>query len=121
MARTLTFEGQSGWPKGSRVPRREFLGGLAGLGVSALIPDALSALRAQGGASGALYRIDVHNHFSAPGFISLIKARNTGQLGLMTWTPSKTLEDMDNFHQSYSDVTHLVRDRLSVCRVRSGE
>src|SRR5882672_12951026 len=91
---TLTFEGQSGRPTGSRVPRREFLGGLAGLGVSALIPDAL-ALRAQGGASGAPYRIDVHNHFSAPGFISLIKARNTGQMGLMTWTPSKTLEEMD--------------------------
>jgi len=92
---TLTFERPSGRPKGARVPRREFLGGLAGLGVSALIPDALSALRAQRGASGAPYRIDVHNHFSAPGFISLIKARNTGQTGLVTWTPSKTLEDMD--------------------------
>ena len=53
---TLTFEGQSGRPEGSRVPRREFLGGLAGLGVSALIPDALSGLWAQGGAESTAMR-----------------------------------------------------------------
>ena len=33
MAGTLTFEGQSGRRTGPRLPRREFLGGLAGLGV----------------------------------------------------------------------------------------
>ena len=53
---SLTFEGQSGRPEGSRVPRREFLGGLAALGVSALIPDALSGLWAQGGAESTAMR-----------------------------------------------------------------
>ena len=40
-------------------------------------------------------RIDVHCHFSSPGFIQTIKARNTGQMPLMAWTPAKTIEDMD--------------------------
>ena len=40
-------------------------------------------------------RIDVHHHFSSPGFVAEIKARNTGQTALMEWTPQKSIEDMD--------------------------
>jgi predicted TIM-barrel fold metal-dependent hydrolase len=70
-------------------PRREFLGGLAALGASALLADV--ELRAQ----APPHRIDVHCHFSSPGFIAAIKARNTGQRPLMEWNPARTLEDMD--------------------------
>jgi predicted TIM-barrel fold metal-dependent hydrolase len=100
-------------------PRREFLAGLAALGVSAAFPGAAAGrtdqpsrfvlrrpaeavAEAEGRPRGTQtaprampHRIDVHCHFSAPGFIAAIKARNTGQRALMEWTPSQTLEDMD--------------------------
>jgi predicted TIM-barrel fold metal-dependent hydrolase len=72
-------------------PRREFLAGLAALGATALLPDAFEAQAP----AAPPHRIDVHTHFSAPGFIAAITARNTGQRPLMEWTPAKTLEDMD--------------------------
>ena len=80
-------------PHVAGVPRREFLTGLAALGATALLPDALSA--GQAPAASAPHRIDVHCHYSAPGFIAEIKARNTGQTGLMSWSTAKVLEDMD--------------------------
>ena len=95
MKRILTCEGQPGLSHFSCVPRREFLAGLAALGVTALTSKAMSAGEAQATASGGPHRIDVHYHFSAPGFIDAIKARNTGQTALMNWTPAKALKDMD--------------------------
>jgi 6-methylsalicylate decarboxylase len=75
------------------MQRREFLAGLAAIGASALVPDALTG--AQTRPAAAPFRIDVHNHGNSPGFIAAIKARNTGQTALMNWTPAKALEDMD--------------------------
>ena len=77
----------------ARVRRREFLAGLAAAGATALVPDVLSG--AQAPAAAAPHRIDVHYHFSSPGFIAAIKARKTGQVPLMNWTPARALEDMD--------------------------
>ena len=77
-----------------RVGRRGVLSGLAAAGATALVPDILRG--AQGPAAPAsARRIDVHYHFSSPGFIAAIKAHNTGQTALMNWTPAKALEDMD--------------------------
>jgi len=95
MTRIPTFDDQPGLPHDVRVPRREFLAGLAVLGATALIPDALSGGQEQSAAATAPQRIDVHYHFSSPGFIDAIKARNTGQRPLMEWTLAKALEDMD--------------------------
>jgi predicted TIM-barrel fold metal-dependent hydrolase len=67
----------------SRVGRREFLAGLAALPAMQVRPAAPRR------------RIDVHYHFSSPGFIAAIKARNTGQMPLMAWTPARALEEMD--------------------------
>jgi predicted TIM-barrel fold metal-dependent hydrolase len=67
------------------MTRREFLAGLTALG-------AVQVPRAQ---TTAPHRIDVHYHFSSPGFIAAIKARNTGQRPLMEWTPARAIEDMD--------------------------
>jgi predicted TIM-barrel fold metal-dependent hydrolase len=39
--------------------------------------------------------VDVHHHFSSPGFIEAITSRKTGQRPLMDWTPQQSLEDMD--------------------------
>jgi predicted TIM-barrel fold metal-dependent hydrolase len=79
---------------GRTVRRREFLAGLAALGATALIPGRLRAAQPRASVSPP-HRIDVHYHFSSPGFIAAIKARNTGQVALMNWTPARALEDMD--------------------------
>jgi 6-methylsalicylate decarboxylase len=77
----------------TRVTRRELLAGFAATGASALLPDVVRAMQA--GPVTAPHRIDVHYHFSSPGFIAAIKARNTGQAALMAWTPARAIEDMD--------------------------
>jgi predicted TIM-barrel fold metal-dependent hydrolase len=76
--------------------RRQFLAGLSALGAAALIPEIRAAAQGRGGAAAANpRRIDVHHHFSSPGFVAEIKARNTGQTALMNWTPQQSIEDMD--------------------------
>ncbi|MBZ5662286.1 MAG: amidohydrolase [Acidobacteriia bacterium] len=75
------------------VPRREFLAKLAALGATSLIPGAAAFAQTQTAAKPR--RIDVHYHFSSPGFISAITARKTGQRPLMEWTPAKAIEAMD--------------------------
>ena len=82
-------------PFSTRVPRREFLAGLGALGVATVFPDAFLRAQAPGAVPGRPYRIDTHNHFSAPGFIAAISARKTNQRPLELWTPSKAIEDMD--------------------------
>jgi predicted TIM-barrel fold metal-dependent hydrolase len=77
------------------IRRREFLLGLGALGAAAVLPEALLRAQAPGSVSTRPYRIDVHNHFSAPGFIAAIAARKTNQRPLELWTPSKAIEDMD--------------------------
>ncbi|HXC31066.1 MAG TPA: amidohydrolase family protein [Verrucomicrobiae bacterium] len=78
----------------SFVGRRRFLGGIGALGAAALFPDFLVQAQ-QAAAPERPFRIDVHNHFSAPGFIAAIHARKTNQLPLEQWTASKAVEDMD--------------------------
>src|SRR5512145_2650469 len=75
--------------------RRRFLTGLVATGAAALLPSGRFGAQAQAPANASARRIDVHCHFSSPGFIQTIKARNTGQMPLMAWTPAKTIEDMD--------------------------
>ena len=50
---------------------------------------------AQTAAPAKPFRIDVHHHFSSPGFIAEITGRRTGQVPLMRLTAQKSLEDMD--------------------------
>jgi 6-methylsalicylate decarboxylase len=78
-----------------RVARRDFLAGLGVLGASVLLPRSSRGAQAPRATPARPYRIDVHYHFSSPGFIAAIKARNTGQAPLMNWTPRQALEDMD--------------------------
>lgn len=75
------------------VPRREILAKLAALGATALISGATAF--AQTSLAAKPHRIDVHYHFSSPGFIAAITARKTGQRPLMEWTPAKAIEAMD--------------------------
>ena len=77
------------------VDRRKFLANLAALSGAALLP--VDFLSAQIPAAPAVkpFRIDVHHHFSAPGFIAAISARKTNQRPLEMWTLEKSLDDMD--------------------------
>ena len=87
--------------------RRRFLAGLAATGAAALLPDGRFGAQAQAPARAA-HRIDVHCHFSSPGFIQTIKARNTGQMPLMAWTPARTIEDMDRGERNEAALFHLL-------------
>src|SRR5689334_6733362 len=73
--------------------RRHFLTGLAALGAGAALGARRSS--AQTSAPAKPFRIDVHHHFSSPGFIAEITGRRTGQVPLMRLTAQKSLEDMD--------------------------
>jgi len=77
------------------VVRRRFLASLAALGAAAVLPDPLLRAQSPAAAPARPYRIDTHHHFSAPGFIAAISARNTNQRPLEQWTPNKSIEDMD--------------------------
>ena len=85
------IEGSSGLSH--LLQRREFLAGLAALGATALVPEAMTLAQTQPAAKP--HRVDVHYHFSSPGFIAAITARKTGQRPLMEWTPAKAIADMD--------------------------
>ena len=73
------------------LPRRTFLGGLAALGASAVLPGCQSVAPERTAPS----RIDVHHHLAPPGFIKEIVARKTGQRPLMAWTPAQSIAAMD--------------------------
>lgn len=75
---------------GACCGRREFLTGLAALGAGALLPGAGAAQT-----PAKPFRIDVHHHFSSPGFVAEITGRKTGQAPLMRLTAQKSIEDMD--------------------------
>jgi len=89
-----TFACASGHAHSARCcGRRDVLTGLAALGAGALLGARNSA--AQTPAPEKPFRVDVHHHFSSPGFIAEITGRRTGQVPLMRLTAEKSLEDMD--------------------------
>jgi predicted TIM-barrel fold metal-dependent hydrolase len=79
----------------ARLARRKVLASLGALGAAAVLPDAFVWAQSTASVSARPYRIDVHHHFSAPGFIAAISARKTNQRPLEQWTVSKSIEDMD--------------------------
>jgi predicted TIM-barrel fold metal-dependent hydrolase len=74
--------------------RRTLLGGaVAAFGLAA-VPKALSAL-SQRAAEPAPRRIDVHHHFAPPAWVTSVKGKPLLQPANTTWTPAKSIEDMD--------------------------
>jgi predicted TIM-barrel fold metal-dependent hydrolase len=75
------------------LDRRSAIGGiLATLGVASL-SDALR-LAAQAPATGPR-RIDIHHHFAPPAWVTAVKGRPLLQPANTTWTPARSIEDMD--------------------------
>lgn len=78
------------------VDRRNFLTtAVASLGLSAAIGSDRVAAFAQAGAPARPQRIDVHHHFAPPAWIAEVKGRPLLQPANTSWTPAKSIEDMD--------------------------
>ena len=72
----------------SDLDRRTFLNtALASLG--------LAAMSGAQSASTKPYRIDVHHHFGPPTWVAEVKGGRCLQAANTTWTPAKSIEDMD--------------------------
>src|SRR6476469_6341286 len=75
------------------LDRRTFLSAaLASVGLAAIADGRSSFPQA---AAGKPYRIDIHQHFGPPVWVDLVKGRPLLQPANTTWTPAKSIEDMD--------------------------
>ena len=75
------------------LDRRSFVTSLiASLGFASTGVNPLAVL-AQ--APGRPHRIDVHHHFAPPSWVTEVKGRPLLQPANTTWTPAKSIEDMD--------------------------
>ena len=68
---------------------------LASLGLTAALPAERLLALAQSSSSPRPHRIDVHHHFAPPAWVSEVKGRPLLQAANTTWTPEKSIEDMD--------------------------
>ena len=76
--------------------RRSFLtSAIAALGVAAAGSKDLLAALAQQAPSGGSRGIDVHHHFGPPAWVAEVKGRPLLQTPNTTWTPAKSIEDLD--------------------------
>jgi predicted TIM-barrel fold metal-dependent hydrolase len=80
---------------GAALSRRTFMQGVAGTATLA----AAGIIRPQHALAQSTdakpYRIDVHHHLSPPSYIAASMANNFGDGPMRTWTPEKSLADMD--------------------------
>src|SRR2546422_2439154 len=80
----------------ANLDRRTFLtAALASPGLAATSAANRSAAFGQGTASAKPYRIDIHHHFAPPAWVAEVKGRPLLQTANTTWTPTKSIEDMD--------------------------
>jgi predicted TIM-barrel fold metal-dependent hydrolase len=93
-------------------PRRDFLGKLAALGASAMLPGELMA---QAGAKP--HRIDVHHHLMYPGYLDEVGGRRAGSS--FKWSPEMSLEDMDKSGIAVS-VLSLIQPSAATNEVEKG-
>src|SRR5262245_29209036 len=78
------------------LDRRRFLmHAIASLGIAATRRRDTLAAFAQAPVAGSPKRIDVHHHFAPPAWVAEVKGRPLLQAANTTWTPAKSIEDMD--------------------------
>src|SRR5262245_24902111 len=78
----------------NELDRRSFLTtAIAALGLSAGVRAKDLAAFTQG--PGRAQRIDIHHHFAPPAWIAEVKGRPLLQPANTTWTPEKSIEDLD--------------------------
>jgi predicted TIM-barrel fold metal-dependent hydrolase len=74
------------------IDRRQAVLGLLGTGAYAALAHATPA---QTAGPARPYRIDIHHHFAPPAWVSEVKGRPLLQPANTTWTPARSIEDMD--------------------------
>ena len=80
----------------SERDRRSFLTtAIAALGLSATARWEGVAAFAQAAAGAKSQRIDIHHHFAPPAWVAEVKGRPLLQTANTTWTPEKSIEDLD--------------------------
>jgi len=79
------------------LDRRHFLtGAMASLGLAATTGvDRLAAFTQGAGAASPRRIIDMHHHFAPPAWVAEVKGRPLLQAANTTWTPAKSIDDMD--------------------------
>src|SRR5947209_3872185 len=76
--------------------RRDFLASaMAALGLSAAARRDGFAAFMQSAAGASAQRIDIHHHFAPPAWVAEVKGRPLLQTANTTWTPEKSIEDLD--------------------------
>ena len=75
------------------VPRRRFLQSAAALGAGALLPGCEALPKNAAGQT--LHRIDIHHHLLPPKYVAELPKLVKGESPPTTWTPARSLEDMD--------------------------
>jgi predicted TIM-barrel fold metal-dependent hydrolase len=76
--------------------RRSFLvTAVASLGWAATVRDSRLSVLAQGARSTKPNRIDIHHHFAPPAWVAEVKGRPLLQTANTTWTPARSIDDMD--------------------------
>jgi predicted TIM-barrel fold metal-dependent hydrolase len=76
---------------GAALSRRNFVTGAAAMAAIGLCKGAA----AQTAETTKPYRIDIHHHLSPPAYIAASNAGNFGEPLMKSWTPEKSLQDMD--------------------------
>ena len=80
----------------TEINRRSFLARAAGsLGLAATASDRHMSAFVQSAASERTNRIDVHHHFAPPAWVAEVKGRPLLQPANTTWTPARSIEDME--------------------------
>src|SRR5262245_43151165 len=78
----------------NEIDRRSFLTrAIAAFGLSPCARGGVAAAFAQ--AATASQRIDIHHHFAPPAWVAEVKGRPLLQPANTTWTPEKSIEDLD--------------------------
>src|ERR1700733_9866865 len=72
--------------------RRQFLTGVAGLGLARF---AAPTIFAQAVAPDKTRAIDIHHHFAPPAWVAAVKGRPLLQVANTSWTVEQSLEDLD--------------------------
>src|SRR5262245_25932164 len=80
-----------------QLDRRDFVTSLIrSLGLAAATRvDPLNAFAQLPAAGVRPHRIDVHHHFAPPAWVTEVRGRPLLQAANTTWTPEKSIEDMD--------------------------
>lgn len=80
----------------ANLNRRDFLANaVASLGVAATFRGSRLSAFTQAAATAKPIRIDVHHHFAPPAWVAEVRGRPLLQTANTTWTPAKSIDDMD--------------------------